>query len=50
MRNFSEKNVPGIPGASAFGILRIWQEAHAACGASCFDGHDTQQVVLYSRY
>ena len=29
------ENVPGIPGACAPAILRIWQEAHGACWVDC---------------
>ena len=35
------ENVPGIPGASALAILRIWQEAHGWCS-----GH----TVLYALF
>ena len=30
------ENVPGIPGACAPAILRIWQEAHNKCCHKCF--------------
>ena len=37
------ENVPGIPGACAPAILRIWQEAHVACIA-------TKDAILTLRF
>ena len=43
------ENVPGIPGACAPAILRIWQEAHATAILS-FDGFWTSTAMVWTKF